>query len=386
MRHLPASATLAFNQKVREHIKSGKEIISLGLGEAEIPTPPHIVDAGIKALRDGKTKYSTPQGLPVLRERIAQRLKTIHGIAAVPEQIIVTPGAKNALFLACASLLERGDEVVLLRPCYVSNMPILHLAMEGVVVHEVDMTPASFDLDRQLLASAVTKKTKLLFINTPHNPTGRMLTASDIDFIAALMMQYPGLHLLSDEVYEAMTVGETRHIAPASINAVADRVITVGGFSKTYFMTGWRIGYVHASKALTRAMLSTHEHINTNTAAFIQDAAIAALEGPQDCVTEYVQKLRERKSIYDRLLARSSVLRGTAFDGGYFTFIDISASKMDGDAFSVALLEQKNVAVVPGLAFGAHCSRYCRLSFVNRTELFEEGLDRIRHFIETRAL
>lgn len=382
MKQIIPSATLAFNQKVREHVSRGKEILSLGLGEAEVATPAHIVEAGIKALRDGMTKYSTPQGLPPLRERIAHTLQKAHGIAARPEEIIVTPGAKNALFLTCASLLEHGDEVVLLRPCYVSNLPILHIAASGTRILEVGMTPDSFDLDRESLARAVTGKTRLIFINTPHNPTGRMLSADDIDFLAVLLRKFPDLHVLSDEVYESMVVGEPRHISPASIPDVAERVITVGGFSKTYFMTGWRIGYVHANEALTRSMLAVHEHINTNTAAFIQKAAIAALDGSQDCVEEYVRKLRERKAIYDRFMDRSPHLSGTNFEGGYFTFIDISASCMDCDSFAVELLAEKNVAVVPGLAFGQSYSSYCRLSFVNKTEIFEEGLTRIQQFME----
>lgn len=385
MKQIMPSATLMFSQKIREHVKLGKEILSLGLGEAEIVTPQHIVEAGIKALRDGMTRYSIPQGLLPLREGIAHNLKKYHKIKANPEQIIVTPGAKNALFLACASLLEGEDEVVLLRPCYVSNQPILHIANCGILLREVDMTPPSFELDKEKLTSAVNKKTRLIFINSPHNPTGRMISEDDVNFITTLMLKYPRLHVLSDEIYASLVVGKKEHISLASIPDIAQRVITVGGFSKTYFMTGWRIGYVVANEILTRAMLAIHQHINTNTAAFIQNAAIAALEGSQDCIMEYLDKLRERKAIYDRFINRSSHLRGTDFEGGYFSFIDISESRMDCDSFAVELLAEKNVAVVPGLAFGKNYSSYCRLSFVNKTEIFEEGLNRIRKFIEAKT-
>ncbi|MBE0568692.1 MAG: aminotransferase class I/II-fold pyridoxal phosphate-dependent enzyme [Deltaproteobacteria bacterium] len=385
MKQLKPSATLAFHQKVREHVKLGKEIFSLGLGEAEVPTPPHIVEAGMKALRDGMTRYSTPQGLPALRERIAYYLRTAHGMAGGAERVIVTPGAKNALFLACAALLEPGDEVVLLRPCYVSNAPILHIAAPGIRLREVDMAPRSFDLDREKLSRAVTDDTRLLFVNTPHNPTGRMLSTGDVLFLADLLRRHPRLHLLSDEVYESMVVGDAAHFSPASIPDIAERVVTVGGFSKTYFMTGWRIGYVHADKAVVSAMLAVHEHINTNTAAFIQQAAIAALDGSRECVVDYVRKLKERKAVYDRFMGGSPHLSGTAFEGGYFTFVDISASRMDCDAFAVALLAEKSVAMVPGLAFGANCRDYCRLSFVNDTGIFEEGLNRVREFMESIA-
>jgi aspartate aminotransferase len=382
MRQINPSITLAFNSRVRDHVKLKKEIISLGLGEAEIKTPPHIVEAGIKALRDGMTKYSAPQGLPALRERIAHRLKSSHDIAARAEQIIVTPGAKNALFLACAALLEPGDEVVLLRPCYVSNLPILQIASSGVQVRDVYLSPPHFDLNHDRLSSAITPKTKLIFLNSPNNPTGRMFSANDIEFLGALLRQHPHSYALSDEVYASMSLGDPKHIPLASIADISERVITVGGFSKTYFMTGWRIGYLHASDALTRAMLTIHEHINTNTAAFIQIAAIAALDGSQECVLSYVQKLRERKDIYDRTISRSSYLYGTKFEGGYFAFVDISESQMDCDRFAVELLDKENVALVPGLAFGRNHSAYCRLSFVNKTEIFREGLTRIQRFIE----
>ena len=383
MKQVTPSATLAFNQKVREHVKLGKEILSLGLGEAEIETPSHIVEAGIKALRDGMTKYSSPQGLPPLRDRIAYYLKMTHAIEARPEHIIVTPGAKNALFLACAALLEQGDEVILLRPCYVSNQPILQISSPGILVREIDMVEKSFDLDQKKLSASINRQTRLLFINTPSNPTGRMLSKDDICFLAAMVHKYPDLYILSDEVYASMVLGDIKHIAPASIPDIAERIITVGGFSKTYFMTGWRIGYVHASKILTRAMLTVHEHINTNTAAFIQQAAIAAMESSQECVNEYISKLKERKTIYDRFMDQSPYLNGTNLDGGYFTFLDISSSGMDCDTFAVKLLAKENVAVVPGLAFGKNYSDYCRLSFVNKTEIFEEGLNRIRQFMES---
>ncbi|MGI6386016.1 MAG: aminotransferase class I/II-fold pyridoxal phosphate-dependent enzyme [Desulfomonilia bacterium] len=193
MKQITPSVTLEFSQKVREHVRQGREIISLGLGEAEVPTPPHIVEAGVKALRDGLTKYSNSQGLPPLRECIAHYLKASHGIEAGAEQIIITPGAKNALFLACAALLEPGDEVALLRPCYVSNSPIVHITGSGVKVCDVDMTPGVFDLDRERLSSCLTDRTKVLFINTPHNPHRQN----------AFRRRYP-LHCRGDETTSAI--------------------------------------------------------------------------------------------------------------------------------------------------------------------------------------
>lgn len=383
MKQIVPSATLKFGREVREHVRLGKEIISLGLGEAEVGTPQHIVEAGIRALRDGITRYSSPQGLLPLRERIAHYLISAHDIGAKPEQIIVTPGAKNALFLACAALLNPGDEVVLLRPCYVSNAPIIRIASSDIVVREIGLTSRTFDLDWAPIKTTISERSRLLFINTPHNPTGRMLTPDDISFIVDIMLKYPRLYLLSDEVYEAMVVGDKKHLSPASISDIAQRVITVGGFSKSYFMTGWRIGYAHTCGEATRAMLAINEHINTNTAAFIQHAAIAALDGSQECVINYVKKLKKRKVIYDSLMEASANLSGSTYEGGYFTFINCSASGMDCDTFAVELLKHANVAIMPGIAFGQEYSKYCRLSFVNTTELFKEGLKRLDRFMES---
>ena len=382
MRDLPPSATLEFHRKVREHVQAGKTILSLGLGEAEIPTPSHIVEAGRKALLDGYTRYSAAPGLPALRERIAQKLMVFNHIEAKADGVLVTPGAKNALFLACMAVLESGDEVALIRPCYVSNLPMLALSAEGVLVREVDLLAGTFELDFELLDRAVTDRTRLLFLNSPHNPTGRMLSPRDIDFVAELMRKNPRLIVLSDEVYDAITPGEKKHLSIGAVPDIADRVITVGGFSKTYFMTGWRIGYVHASRSIIGSMRSIHEHINTNTAAFIQMAALAALEGPQDCIVDYVRKLGERKAVYEHYLSIAKGLRGSTYEGGYFSLLDVSASGLDGDAFAVRLLEQKGVAVVPGASFGANCAGWCRLSFVNHTDLFVEGLRRIHAQIE----
>ncbi|NCD09793.1 MAG: aminotransferase class I/II-fold pyridoxal phosphate-dependent enzyme [Negativicutes bacterium] len=377
MRAIAPSITLQFNQYVRKHIAAGKSIISLGLGEAEVNTPPHIVEAGVKALRDGRTRYSNSMGLPALREALAVKLRDHNSIPAKADEIIVTPGAKNALYLACLALLEPEDEVILIRPCYVSNAPILELALGGVVIRDVNLKLPNFDMDLEKIQEAVNDKSKILFLNSPNNPSGRMIKEHDLDFLVNLMTRYPNLYLLSDEVYDAMVMPDKKHLSPASIESIRDRVLTVGGFSKTYFMTGWRVGYLHAHADLIKSALLIHQHINTNTAEFVQYAALAALEGPQDSVIEYVKKLEKRREAYESAKSKNSVLSGTMFEGGYFSFINVSASGLDGDAFAVRLLAEENVAVVPGASFGKIGTDYCRLSFVNSTELFNEGLMRI---------
>ena len=376
------SKTLEFHAKIREFVRNGKEIISLGLGEAECGTPQHIIDAGIDALKQGKTKYSAAAGIGMLREKIAEKLSKDNAIDAKNHEIVVTPGAKNALYLSCLSLLNDGDEAVLIRPCYVSNYSIVTLANSRVKINEVNLKEHDFQLDFQELRRAVNEKTKLLFINTPHNPTGRVMRQHELQSLFGLMQKYPNLHILSDEVYERLVTGPYPHISPASDAGIAERVITVNGFSKAYFMTGWRVGYLHSkSKQILSNAVKTQQHINTNTAVFTQMAALAALEG-RDVYRDYLERLRQRKLIYEAFLRATPHLSGSAYEGGYFSFVNTRKTNLDGDAFATRLLEKTGVAVVPGASFGSEYPNFFRLSFVNSTDLFRKGLERIHDFAE----
>jgi len=383
MMQIAPSKTLEFHAKISEFVRSGRKIISLGLGEAECGTPRHIVDAGIKALNEGRTKYSSSAGLLELREKIAEKLFNDNNIDAKSNEIVVTPGAKNALYLSCLSLLNDGDEVVLIRPCYVSNYPIVKLANSNTVIKEVDLIKPEFELDLDAIEKSINSRTKLLFLNTPHNPTGKMIRQYEFDFLVDLLQKYPKLHILSDEVYERIITGSCKHLSLASNQNISERVITVNGFSKAYFMTGWRVGYLHSkSKYIISKAVKIQQHINTNTAVFVQMAALAALNGDQNVYLNYIEQLKERKMIYEDFLNTNNYLTGSSYEGGYFTFIDISKTRLDGDEFATRLLEEKGVAVVPGVVFGEKYTDFFRLSFVNTTELFEEGLYRISNFVK----
>lgn len=384
MEQIQSSPTLNFHKKIRELVKRHARIISLGLGESECGTSAHIVEAGVKAIKDGLTRYSAAPGLLILREKIAEKLGRDNNIKTDAANIIVTPGAKNALFIACMSILEPGDEVINIRPCYVSNNPILCLANENIEVHNVNMTRSSFNLNYQEIEKKVNSKTKLIFLNYPNNPTGRLLSAKEFEFLTKLV-ESNNLYVLSDEVYEKIVFGKTKHRSLGAIECIKDKVITVNGFSKAYFMTGWRIGYVNANLDMISNMLKIHEHINTNTPVFTQKAALAALEGPHDDLDSYIEKLKKRKDIYDNILSASDVLTGSNAEGGYFAFLDISKSGLKSDAFATTLLERTGVAVIPGVSFGTCFDNYCRVSFVNHTELFAEGLGKIENMVKDLA-
>jgi aspartate aminotransferase len=380
------SPTLTFNKTISDLLKEGREIISLGLGEAEVGTPEHIKQAAWEAMKNGFTKYSESQGLKGLREAIAEKLLRDNRIRTSPENIVVTPGAKNALFLACAAILQPGDEVINISPCYVSNVPILQMAAEHVKIHNVELIKdrESFVLDRERIVSLMNEKTQMIFINYPHNPTGKLISAEEIEFLRQLVAR-KNIYILSDEVYERLVFGENRHISIGSFDDVADHVITVNGFSKAYFMTGWRIGYVNARTDLAAKINRIHQHLNTNTPAFTQKAALAALTGPQDDLENYLGKLNERRAFYKKMLSQTELMTGTDAEGGFFSFINISRAGMKSDAFATRLLLETGVAVLPGRVFGDSFDDYCRLSFTNHTTLFREGLERIAMTVERHA-
>ena len=381
---LTTSQTLQFSLQAAEMKRQGRDIISLGLGEPEFDTPDHIKEAACAALAEGLTRYSQPAGLSDLRELVAGQLAESNGIPAEAGEVLITPGAKNALFIACAAILRPGDEVINLNPCYVSNIPILKLAEPQVVVHNVPMIADGFTIDVDRVARLVSGKTRLIFINYPNNPTGKMLDPAEAQFLRDVVSGND-LYLLSDEIYERITFGETAHISPASFEDIRDQTITVSGFSKAYAMTGWRIGYLHTTADVLSVMLKIHQQINTNTAAFIQKAAAAALSGPQDHLVKFLADLQERKALYDGLLRDSEPLSGSDPTGGFFGFVNISATGLTSDEFATRLLDATGVAVIPGISFGEDFDGYCRISLVNHTEVVREGLERIRGFVDEKV-
>ena len=377
------SITLQFSAKARELKAQGRDLISLGLGEPNFDTPQHITQAAVDALHAGLTKYSAAPGIPQLRELTAQALRNGNSIDADPARITITPGAKMGLFVACAAVLRPGDEVINFNPCYVSNNPILKLAEPQCTIHNVPLLPGSFAIDQQQVAALMNDNTKLIFINYPNNPTGRMLREAELAFLSEMACKHDAC-ILSDEIYEKIVLGEQRQLSPAASEDIADRVITVGGFSKAYAMTGWRIGYVHANPQITSTIVKIHQQLNTNTPVFIQKAAVSALEGPQDHLAQFLNEMRERKQLYEDTITANQHLTGSNIDGGFFGFVDISSTGLSSDDFCTQLLDETDVAVLPGISFGADFDDWFRISLVNETSQVAEGLRRISQF--TNAL
>lgn len=374
------SPTLQFSLKAQELKKQGRDIISLGLGEPDYDTPDHIKQAAAEALATGLTRYSAAPGLPELRELVARKLREDNGIPAKPGEVLIVPGAKNALFLACAAVLRPGDEVINLTPCYVSNVPILKLAEPQCILHNIPLLPDAFRLDRARIHAALTPRTRLIFINYPNNPSGKMLDADDAAFLRETVAGRD-CYLLSDEIYERLAIAEKPHLSPASFPEIAEKVITVNGFSKSYSMTGWRIGYTHAAPALTAVMLKIHQQLNTNTAAFIQKAAVAALTGPQERLRQFIGDLHARAALYRDFCAHTPSVRTAPVEGGFFGFLHIGAAGLPSDAFATSLLEETGVAVIPGVSFGDDFDDWVRISLAASTAQLTEGLRRIGEFM-----
>ena len=371
---------MQFSLKAQELKKQGRNIVSLGLGEPEFDTPEHIKQAASEALAAGLTRYSSAAGLTELRELVAKKLRVDNGIDAHPDEIIITPGAKNALFLACAAILRPGDEIINFTPCYVSNFPILKLAEPNCIVHNVPHLLHDLSIiDEARVRALINKRTRLILINYPNNPSGKMLTQTEAEFLREIISSND-IYLLSDEIYERIVFGHHEHISPASFDNIKHKVITVSGFSKAYSMTGWRIGHAHANADLISIMVKIHQQLNTNTAAFIQKAAVAALNGPQDHLIQFIDNLRQRKKLYEDMLVSNDHLNGSHPEGGFFAFLNISATDLSSDEFCTRLLEETDVAVIPGISFGLDFDDYCRVSLVNHTRVVAEGLNRISEF------
>jgi len=376
------SLELRFSRLARQMNERGERIISLGLGEPSFPTPPAIIDAAADAMRQGFTRYSDPMGLPELREAICHKLAADNGIKAAPNEIMVTPGAKMALSLALAAILEPGDEVINVQPCYPSYLPQIRIAEPGAVIHHLDLRLNDFALDLDRMAQMLSPRVKAVLINFPHNPTGRMLTADELKGLTDLLAKHH-CWLISDEIYERLNFSGAAHLSPGSVAALAERTITINGFSKAYSMTGWRIGYLTAKGKIIKTINKLQQHMNTNVAPFTQKAALAALSFSSDFLEEYNGLLARNAKLLRDAIADSPGLRLYPSEGGLFAFLDIAGTGLGSDAFCAGLLERYAVATIPGINFGSTWDDHVRVTLASPAQDFSEGISRLISFAKT---
>ena len=373
------TVSLEFSKLASEKNKRGEKIISLGLGEPGFETPLPIIEATYDALKNGYTKYSNPLGLIELRELIRDKLLKENQIKASIDNIIVTPGAKQALSLALMALLEPYDEVINFTPCYVSYVPQIKIAEPTAVIRNIDLKRDDFSLDWVQLEENICNKTKLIILNFPHNPTGKMLSKQDIKQLVQIVEKY-GLYVISDEIYEMLNLSDIPNYSIGAIESIKEKVVTINGFSKAFAMTGWRIGYLVADTDTVKIVSMIQQHTNTNTCTFVQKGACAAFALNKDFIDTYKMELSEKVSFMVDVLGTDKGLQLNPPQGGLFAFLNISNTNMSSDTFSSKLLMEEGVATTPGIVFGKNWDDHIRISLATEKDEFKKGIKLVNQF------
>ena len=374
VKRLPGEGAIEVLARALALEAEGADIIHLEVGEPDFKTPANILEAGIRALEAGDTRYGPAPGIPELREAIAQDLSVRLGIEVKPEEVVVTPGGKAIAFFAFLALLEPGDEVIYTNPGFpVYEAMTDFIGAKGVPLRLQEERGFRFEVDDFL--SKVSPKTKLIVINSPHNPTGSVLTKSELEMVAEVAVER-GLWVLSDEVYNRI-IYEGEYLSIASLPGMQTRTIILNSFSKSYAMTGWRLGFgimpPELASHITRLVINS----NSCTPPFIQRAGIEALKGPQEAVTRMVASFRERREVIVEGLNSIEGLRTVKPQGAFYVFPNIEGVGMGSREFAGYLLKEAGVALLPGTAFGDYGEGFIRISYANSLDNIRKALDRI---------
>ncbi|MEQ6125322.1 pyridoxal phosphate-dependent aminotransferase [Pseudotenacibaculum sp. MALMAid0570] len=383
---LPVSQTLAMAAKARELKSQGKDIISLSLGEPDFNTPNFIKDAAIQAINDDYNSYTPVDGYLELKEAICTKFKRDNNLEYQPNQIVVSTGAKQSIANVAQVLLNPGDEVLLPAPYWVSYSAIATLC-EAKFVEIPSSIDADFKITPEQLEAAITPKTKMVFFNSPNNPSGTIYSESEVRALAKVLEKYPNIYILSDEIYEHINYG-TKPFSFAAVESIYERTITVNGLAKAFAMTGWRIGFIGAPQWIAKACTKMQGQVTSGTNCIAQRAAITAVLAPVNKVQYMVDEFKTRRDMVLDLLGEIQGFKLNIPDGAFYIFPDISAffgKTIQGKAinnandFSMLLLEEANVATVTGEAFGApNC---IRLSYAASEEQLREAIRRIKEIL-----
>ncbi|MER3493819.1 MAG: aspartate aminotransferase [Mastigocladus sp. ERB_26_2] len=375
------SITLAIAAKAKAMKGEGIDVCSFSAGEPDFDTPAHIKAAAQKALDEGKTKYGPAAGEPKLREAIARKLKNDNGLDYKAENVIVTNGGKHSLFNLMLAAIEPGDEVIIPAPYWLSYPEMVTLA-GGVSVIVPTNATTGYKITPEQLRKSITPKTKLFILNSPSNPTGMVYTPEEIKALAEVVVE-ADIFVVSDEIYEKILYDGATHLCIGSLGEeIFARTIVSNGFAKGYSMTGWRIGYLAGPIDVIKATSTIQSHSTSNICTFAQYGAITALESSQDCVEEMRQAFAKRRQV---MLERLNAIPGLTCpkpDGAFYLFPDISKTGLKSLQFCDALLEEQQVAVIPGIAFGADDN--IRLSYATDMATIEKGMDRLERFVKSR--
>jgi len=388
VRSISPSPTLAITAEAKKMKAQGIDVVGFGAGEPDFDTPDHIKEAAKKALDRGFTKYTPASGMRELKEAVCRKLKEENGLEYEPDQVLISCGAKHSIFNAILALCDEGDEVILPSPYWVSYPEMIKLAQAKPVIIKTTQEN-NFKITSQQLEEAISSKTKLFILNSPSNPTGMIYTKDELRIISDILTE-ARIYCISDEIYEKIIYDGWEHTSIASLNPrIKELTILVNGVSKTYSMTGWRIGYAAGPKEIIQAMSNLQSHSTSNPTSVSQVAAIAALQSSQEEVRRMVDEFQRRRDHIVKRLNRIPGISCLKPPGAFYAFPDISRiigksynGKIIRDSISLAqlLLYEAKVAVVPGAAFGA--DEHLRFSYATSMENIDKGLDRVEEFVK----
>ena len=369
--------------------REGRDIVHLEIGQPGFPTPEHIVEAGVDAIRGGKTKYAAPDGAPSLREAIAAHVSETRGVAVSPDEVVVGPGAKPGLFFPTLALVNPGDTVVYPDPGFPTYRAMIEVA--GGIPAPAPLRPDGASFDMAALADLVrSRKPRLIVLNSPANPTGGVMPREDVEAVARLAEEH-GAWILSDEIYSRLVYAdgarfdaakEKKAFSAFSVPGARARTVLVDGFSKTYCMTGWRLGWAVMPAHLARKVELLAVHSYGCVAAFTQEAGVAALTGPQDDHAEMLAEYRRRRDFVVAALNKIEGVKCPVPQGAFYAFPDVSAFGKTSAEIADGLLRDAGVAVLPGTDFGANGKGKIRLSYVGEMATLEEGMRRIKAYFD----
>jgi aspartate aminotransferase len=377
---LTPSLTLSIDSKAKAMKAEGIDVCGFGAGEPDFDTPEHIKRAAIEALEAGFTKYTPNAGIPELRQAIADKLAADNGLDYRAAQVIVSNGAKHACYNAILATCQPGDEVIIPAPYWVSYPDMVRLVgAEPVIVPTSERN--SWKIRAEDFENAMTPRTKMLIMNTPGNPTGSVYTREELEAIVSVAAE-EDIYILSDEIYEKLVYDDVQHVSVASLSKEAyDLTITINGFSKSYAMTGWRLGYLAAPDAIARAVDSIQSHTSSNPSSFSQYGALAALKGDQQPLADMREEFDMRRNYMLDRLSKISNVTAVKPQGAFYVLVNISQLGLTSQNFADRLLSKANVAVVPGAAFGD--DRTVRFSYATSLDVIKKGLDRFQEFCRT---
>ena len=377
---LTPSLTLTIDSKAKAMKSEGLDVCGFGAGEPDFDTPEHIKVAAIAALEAGFTKYTPSSGLPELRQAISEKLAADNQLEYRASQIVVSNGAKHSCYNAVLATCQTGDEVIIPSPYWVSYPDMVRLAgAEPVIVQTSERN--SWKMSAKEFENAMTPRTKMVIINSPGNPSGSVYSREELEALVEVAAE-EDIYILSDEIYEKLVYDDAKHVSIGSLSKQAyDLTITVNGFSKSYAMTGWRLGYMGAPEAIAKAIDSIQSHSTSNACSFAQKGAIAALKGDQQPLSDMHDEFDMRRNyMFDRI---SKIPNITAVkpQGAFYVLVNISQLGLTSQNFADRLLSKANVAVIPGAAFGD--DRTIRLSYATSIDVIKKGLDRFQDFCRT---